>query len=223
MRSTAAMAAARGVSVGAHPGYPDLMGFGRRSIPGISEGEVENLVAYQTGAFAAICALAGHRMTHVKTHGALGNACADDDGLALAVARGIRAVDPALAFMVMPGTATARAAETIGLRPIFEVYADRTYADTFNLSPRSGIGSLIHDPAEALDRVSRMLNEGRLISTGGKSLAVEIDSICLHGDSPGAVRMAQVLRQGLEAAGWTIAPTIKPLRLMGVDPSINKD
>jgi UPF0271 protein len=110
----------------------------------------------------------------------------------------------------MPGTATARAAETFGLRPIYEIYADRTYSDTFNLSPRNQKGSVIHDPADILERVMRMLSEQRLTSTGGKTLAVPIDSICLHGDAPGAVERARVLRQGLEVAGWTIAPAIRP-------------
>jgi 5-oxoprolinase (ATP-hydrolysing) subunit A len=144
-------------------------------------------------------------MTHVKAHGALGNACADDYDLALAVGRAIRAVDLKLGFMVMPGTATARAAEAPGLTTINGIYADRTYADSFNLSPRSEPGSVIHDADVALRRVIDMLSEGCLTSASGKRLTVPINSICVHGDTPGAVRMAKKLRQGLEAAGWTIA------------------
>ena len=210
MRRTAEMARLAGVAVGAHPGYADLHGFGRRPVLGITEREIENLVAYQTGAFASVCALAGHRMTHVKTHGALGNACADDDGLALAVARGIRAVDRDLRFMVMPGTATERAAERLSLAPIREMYADRTYADDFNLTSRRLPGSVIHDPEVALSRVLQMLEEGSLLSVGGKSLAVEIDSVCLHGDTPSAVAMALRLRAGIEAAGHEITATVFP-------------
>lgn len=206
MRATVRLARERGVAVGAHPGYRDLMGFGRRRIPGLTVAEVESLVAYQVGAMAAICALEGHAMTHVKTHGALGNVCADDDAMALAVGRAIRAVDPKLAFMVMPGTATARAAEALGLLSINEIYADRTYGDTFNLSPRSEPGSVLHDVDIVVKRVVEMVSEGCLKSLSGRRLDVAIDSVCVHGDTPGAVAMARRLRKGLEDAGWTIAP-----------------
>lgn len=151
MRRTAEAAAQRGVAIGAHPGYRDLLGFGRRPMTGVSAREVENLVAYQTGAFQAIAALAGHRASHVKTHGALGNACADDDALADAVARGIKAADPSLVFMVMPGTATERAAGRAGLDMIREAYADRTYDDGFNLTSRSVPGAVIGSVETALD------------------------------------------------------------------------
>ena len=208
MRRTIDIARDRKIAVGAHPGYHDLHGFGRRPMPGISVTEVENLVAYQTGAFAAMCALAGHRVTHVKTHGALGNACADDDALADAVARAIVAVDPGLAFMTMPGTATDRAADRHGLRPIREIYADRTYDDSFNLTSRSKPGSMIDDPQLALERTLSMVGEGRLESVNGKVLKVEIDSICVHGDRVYIVAMARTLRDGLVKAGWTIGSKI---------------
>lgn len=206
MRATVAAARARGVAVGAHPGYADLAGFGRRAQAGVTGAEVENLVAYQTGALAGICALAGHPMTHVKAHGALANACADDDALADAVARAVRAVDRSLALMVMPGTATERAADRAGLRPIREVYADRTYADSFNLTPRSRPDALIHDPDTALARVLDMVAEGRIVAQSGKVLRAGIDSVCVHGDSPQAVAMARRLRTGLAAAGVTVTP-----------------
>lgn len=204
MRRTTEMAREASVAVGAHPGYADLAGFGRRPVTGMTEREIENLVAYQTGAFASICTLAGHRITHVKTHGALGTACAEDDDLARAVGRGIRAVDPNLRFMVMPGMATERAAERLGLAPIREIYADRTYAENFNLTSRHLKGAVIEDAEVALTRILRMLGAGQLLSVGGKVMAVEIDSICLHGDTPGAVDMARNLRAGLEAAGYVI-------------------
>lgn len=206
MRRTIALARDNGVAVGAHPGFQDLIGFGRRPLPNLTAREVENLVAYQVGAFGAMCALEGHRATHVKTHGALGNVCAEDDTLADAVARGIRAADPGLAFIVMPGLATERAADRAGLRPIREIYADRTYADSFNLTSRRLEGSVIHDPDAALERVSRMVTERRLESVGGKHLKVEIDTICVHGDNAAAVEMARRIRAGLAAAGWTVAP-----------------
>lgn len=204
MRATVRAARADGVAVGAHPGYDDLAGFGRRAMPGVTAAEVENLVAYQVGAMAAICALEGHPMTHVKTHGALGNACADDDTLALAVGRAIRAVDSSLKFMVMPGTATERAADRLGLRPLREIYADRTYADSFNLTPRSHAGAALHDPVEALARVLDMITNGHITAISGKRLPVQIDSVCVHGDSPHAVTMAHHLRAGLVAAGMTV-------------------
>jgi UPF0271 protein len=204
MRRTAETARLKGVSVGAHPGYRDLIGFGRRPLAGVTAREVENLVAYQVGAFQAVCGLAGLPMRHVKTHGALANACADDEALALAVARGIRAVDPELVFMVMPGTATERAASRLGMRAMREVYADRTYDDSFNLSSRAKPGAVIHDPQAATARALRMVTENRIESVTGKRLAAEIDTICVHGDNPAAVAMARTLRQGLEAAGWTV-------------------
>jgi len=208
IRRTIERARERGVAVGAHPGYPDLAGFGRRPMPGLSVRELENIVTYQIGAFAAMCALAGHRMTHVKTHGALGNACADDDTLADAVARAIRAVDPSLAWLTLPGTATDRAAERFGLRPIREVYPDRTYDDSFNLTSRAKPGSVIHDPNRVLERAMAMVVNGSVESVNGKVLKVEIDSICVHADSAQGVAAAQTLRHGLERAGWTIGSKV---------------
>ena len=168
--------------------------------------EIENLVAYQIGALQAIAALERHPVTHVKTHGALGNACADNDDLATAVGRAIRAVDSNLLFMVMPGTATARAAERLGLAPIREVYADRTYDDTFNLTPRSKPGSVIHDPDQAASTVLRVVEERALTSVHGKRLPIEIDSVCVHGDNPAAVGLARAVRSRLEMAGLKVEP-----------------
>ena len=210
MHSMAERAKARHVAVGAHPGYRDLIGFGRRPVTGVTGQEIERLVAYQVGAFQAVCVLAGYGMSYVKTHGALGNACNDDDGLADSVARGIAAADPDLVWLIMPGTPTERAAERAGLRPAREIYADRTYADSFNLAPRSQPGTVIHDVAEACKRVIEMVSEGRLVSGSGKSLKVEIDSICVHGDNPASVDMARSIRTALEADGWTLAPFAPP-------------
>ena len=206
MRHTIGLARDRAVAVGAHPGYRDLIGFGRRPQTGVTTSEIENLIAYQVGAFQAMASLAGHPGTHVKTHGALGNACADDDAFADAVARGIRAADPGLAFMVMPGTATERAADRLGMRAIREIYADRTYDDSFNLTSRKVEGAVIHDVETALARVIEMVTEGRLESVTGKRLPVRIDTVCVHGDNPAAVAMAKALRAGLEKLGWTVSP-----------------
>ena len=206
MYSMAVKAKAKRVAVGAHPGYRDLIGFGRRAVVGITEREIETLVAYQVGAFQSVCELAGYPMSYVKTHGALGNACNDDDGLANAVARGISAADPGLVWLVMPGTPTERAAERAGLRAAREIYADRTYADSFNLAPRNRPGTVIHDASLACERVLQMVSEGRLVSESGRVLKVEIDSICVHGDNPASVEMARSIRNALEAEGWTVSP-----------------
>lgn len=206
MRATIEAAKMNGVAVGAHPGFADLQNFGRRRVAGLTARETENLVAYQVGAFAAEAALAGHRPTHVKAHGALANMIAEDDTLALAVARAVKAVDPTLMLMVMPGMATERAAEKLGLKPMREIYADRSYADTFNLTDRALPGAVLHDPAAAVAHVRRILDDGAITSVGGKKLKVAIDTICVHGDNPAAVALARTLRADLEANGVTVAP-----------------
>lgn len=204
MRKTVELAKAKGIAVGAHPGFADLINFGRRRIAGLTERELENLIAYQVGAFAAMAALAGQAMTHVKTHGALGNMCNDDEALALAVGRGIKAAAPDALFLVMPGMPTERAAQKLGLRHFREIYADRTYDDSFNLTDRSKPGSVIHDPDQATRHVMRMLEAGAVISVNGRTLKVGIDSICLHGDNPHAVALARMLRSRLESQGVTV-------------------
>lgn len=204
MRKTAELAREKGVGIGAHPGFADLIGFGRRRMPGLTVREVENLVAYQVGAFQAMAALVGYPMAHVKTHGALGNICAEDDELALAVGRGIKAAAPDALFLVMPGMATERAAQKLGLAHFREIYADRTYDDSFNLTDRAKPGAVIHDPEAACAHVLRMIEDGAVTTTSGKTLKVGIDSVCLHGDNPQSVALARLLRQRLEAAGVTV-------------------
>lgn len=206
MRATAEMAKEKGVAIGAHPGFQDLVGFGRRRILGISLRELENMIAYQIGALQAVAALAGHPVTHVKTHGALGNMVAEDDEMALAVGRAIKAADPSLLYMVMPGMATERAAERLGLKAIREIYADRTYDDTFNLTDRSKPGAVIHDTQAAIDHVLRIVRDQAITSVNGKTLKVAIDSVCVHGDNPGSVALARTLRGELEKAGYTVRP-----------------
>lgn len=210
MRATAEMARAKGVAIGAHPGFADLSNFGRRRVPGLTAREVENLVAYQTGAMQAMAALAGYRITHMKTHGAMGNMCAEDDELALAAGRGVKAVDPSLRWVVMPGAATERAALKLGIEHLREIYADRTYDDDFNLTDRSRPGAVIHDADEAIDHVLRMLEDGTLRSTSGKRRKVGIDLICVHGDNPGSVALSRRLRAALEARGVRVKPYNAP-------------
>jgi UPF0271 protein len=206
MRKTIALAKARGVSVGAHPGYHDLQGFGRRAIPGLTSAEIENLVAYQIGALQAIAALAGHRVTHVKAHGALSNVGCADDMTARAIAAAIKAVDPRLIFVVLPNSALARAGEASGLRLVSEVFADRAYDDDAALVSRGKPGAVLHDASPIAERVVRMVQDRAIVSVTGKTIKVDVDTVCIHGDTPGAVEIARAVRQALEAQGIAVAP-----------------
>lgn len=205
MRRIAAQARACGVAIGAHPGYRDLAGFGRNPMPGLSAGEIENLVAYQTDALCAVASLASLRVTHVKAHGALSNAACADAMIANAIAAAIKAVDPDLAFMVLPHTELARAADRAGLRPIHEIYADRAYQDDAQLLPRSQSGAVLHDEDEIAQRLLRMVQEQSIVTTSGKTIPTPVDSICVHGDTPGAVEIAKAVRAALEQNGVTIS------------------
>ncbi len=200
------LARERGVAIGAHPGFLDLWGFGRRQIHGDPPETIRNMLLYQISALAGMARIAGHPITHVKTHGSLGNMAAVDDDLAETVARAVEEIDPELVLVVMPGNALDRAARKTGLRAAHEVYADRTYDEAGNLTPRRTPGAVIHDPAEAEARVLRMLEEGAIRATSGARLPVRIDTICVHGDNPAAVEMARRLRRAIEGAGVRIAP-----------------
>src|SRR5919201_4574433 len=159
MARTFKIAKERGVAVGAHPGYPDLWGFGRRRLP-FSTGEIERLVAYQIGAAQALAAYAGHRVTYVKTHGALGNISEVDREVADAVARAVRAVDASLKYLAITLSEQFRAMERAGIEPIAEIYADRGYTEKGGLIPRGQKGAMIEDPEQAAERVLRMVEAG---------------------------------------------------------------
>jgi len=206
MHRTAEIAKAKGVSIGAHPGFGDLWGFGRRVIRGDSMSDLEKQIAYQVGAMQALAVMAGHKVTHVKTHGAMGNMTNDDDDMAMAVGRAIKAVDPSLVYVVMPGLSTERAAEKLGLPMARVGFADRTYDDSGNLTSRKVEGAVIHDAALAAERVLRMVEDQQVVTVTGKKLKVKIDTICVHGDNPAAVAMARTVRETLEAAGIAIRP-----------------
>lgn len=209
MAQTLRAARAAGVAVGAHPGFDDLRGFGRRPIP-MAPPEVERLIAYQIGALMGIAALTGHRVTHVKAHGALSNMACVDDTLADAIARAIRAVDPGLIFYVLPATALARAGARAGLRLAHEIFADRAYRADATLVPRGQPGAMIHDPALAAANVLRMVEAQAVFAIDGARVPVEIDTVCVHGDGPAALAIASAVRARLEAAGVAIkalAPT----------------
>ena len=200
MRETVRRAAAHGVAVGAHPGYPDLVGFGRRDLR-MSPGEVEDMVLYQIGALAAIAAAEGVRLSHVKAHGALYNMAAKDRGLADAISRAVRAFDSALVLFGLPGSELLRAGEAAGLRVASEGFADRSYEADGSLTSRARPGSVIHDPSEVVARSLRMVREGRVTTREGSEIELRVDTLCTHGDTPGADELTRRLREGLERAG----------------------
>ncbi|TXN00433.1 5-oxoprolinase subunit PxpA [Methylobacterium sp. WL64] len=206
MHETLTLAARAGVQAGAHPGFLDLWGFGRRPIYGERPADVEKVVLYQVGALLALAQDAGCPVRHVKTHGALGNIANADADLALAVARAIRTLDRDLIFVVMPGLETERAGERLGLPLAREIYADRAYAETGNLVSRTHPGAVLHDPAEAAERVVRMIEDRAITCLSGRRIPARIDSICVHGDTPGAVAMAARVRSDLAALGIAIRP-----------------
>jgi UPF0271 protein len=205
MAQTFKAAKAKGIAIGAHPGFPDLWGFGRRRLP-FSAGEIERLVAYQIGAASALATYAGARLGHVKIHGALSNIAGEDETIARAIACAVKAVEPRLAFLAPAGTKLETAGSAQGLMVAREIYADRAYMDAGRLVERSTPGAVLHEAAEAAGRVLAMVLEGAIITISGKRLATGIDSICVHGDSPNAVAMAKAVRARLEEAGIALAP-----------------
>ena len=192
-------ASQEGVSIGAHPGFQDLQGFGRRQIQ-MKPAEVEHITAYQIGALQAMATYAGLKVTHVKGHGALANMAMVDEGYAMAMARAVKTVDPALIFMAHHGSQLQKAAQKLGLRMALEGYADRQYEDDGMLASRAIAGTVIKDAGIAAAQAVRMATHGEIVSRHGKVLKVKIDSICVHGDEPTAVEVATAVRRGLEAA-----------------------
>lgn len=205
MVETLKLARERGVVVGAHPGFADREGFGRRVIP-LNESEIEQLVATQIGALMGAAALAGAVILYVKPHGALHNWAADERPVADAIVRAIKAVSPDLALLATSGTELEHAGRDIGLATFSEIFADRGYLGTGRLVPRSRAGAMIHDPAAATARLVEFLSTGLMPTIEGTAIPLAAQSICVHGDSPGAVAMARNVRAGLEAAGVTVAP-----------------
>lgn len=206
MTKTLKGAGMRGVGVGAHPSFLDLWGFGRRPILGQSPQEIETQLIYQIGALQALAHAQGMKLGHVKPHGSLGNMANDDIELARTVARAIKAVDPGLIFIVMPGLPTERAAEEAGLRVAREIFADRAYADNGNLASRKLPGAVLHDAEEAAARVLEIVESGELVTLGGRRIPVQVDTVCVHGDTAGAVEMARAVRRRLTEAGYTLRP-----------------
>lgn len=193
-----------GVKIGAHPGYADREGFGRRIIP-MTPAEIGRMVAAQVGALQGVAALAGAQVVYVKPHGALANLAADERAVADAIVAAVAALPGNLAVLAISGTALELSARAATLPVFSEIFADRGYLATGRLVPRGQPGAMIHDPIAAADRLLGFLHSGLMPVVDGDPIRLDAHSICVHGDSPGALGMAQLIRQRLTAAGVTIA------------------
>jgi 5-oxoprolinase (ATP-hydrolysing) subunit A len=203
MRDTVALALEHGVAVGAHPGFPDPEGFGRRELQ-FSPADVEDFVCYQVGVLAAIAAAQGVRLQHVKPHGALFNMAVRDAALADAIARAAKIIDPALILFGLPGSQLIEAGERAGLRTAAEGFADRAYLPDGTLVPRQQAGSVIVDSTAVIPRVIRMARDHVVEAIDGTAVTLVIDTICVHGDTSGATELARGIRRALSEQGITV-------------------
>lgn len=203
MEKTVALAKRCGTAVGAHPGFPDLMGFGRRNMV-ITPDEAKAYVRYQLGALYAFAESQGVRIQHVKPHGALYNMAAVDEKLARAMCEAVYEFDPEIIFMGLAGSKMIEMAEAVGLRAASEVFADRAYNDDGTLVSRKLPGAVIKDKDLAIRRVVRMVKEGKVESVNGTDIAIRADSICVHGDNPKALEFVKNIRETLIAEGVEI-------------------
>jgi 5-oxoprolinase (ATP-hydrolysing) subunit A len=207
LRRVCGQAAERGVVIGAQVGYHDLAGFGRRAID-VDPGALTNDVIYQIGALDGFARVAGTRVRYVKPHGALYNMAVHDAVQAGAVVEAILLYDASLPLMGLPGSVLLTLAREAGLRTVTEAFADRGYTPEGTLVPRSQPGAILHDPQQVAERIIRMLTTGLLTACDGTDVTIAADSVCVHGDSPGAVEMAGALRKALVAAGVDIRPFV---------------
>ena len=212
MRATVAMAARQGVAVGAHPGFDDREGFGRRPMQ-LSSAELADLLLYQLGALDAIARAEGVDLHHVKPHGALYNQAERDEAMAVGIIAGVRAFDPQLRVVGRAGSAMAQAAAALDHPFTAEAFADRRYRADGSLVPRSEPGAVLTDPAEVAAQVRRLVTDGEVVSGDGTRVAVAFETLCLHGDTPGAAALGARIRQELDALGVSVAAP----RLVGVD------
>ncbi len=194
-----------GVAVGAHVAYPDLVGFGRRAMD-IASDELTADVIYQIGALQGLARAAGSEVSYVKPHGALYNTIAHDQRQALAVIAAIKALDSSLILVALAGSPLVELAREQGLKVVAEAFADRAYHADGTLVSRREVGAVLHDPEQVAQRMLRLINEGGVESVEGKFTCIEADSICVHGDSPGAIAMARQIRTTLESHGIAIRP-----------------
>ena len=200
LRGTIRLAKAQGVAVGVHPGFPDLAGFGRRELH-VTPQEAEDLVLYQIAAVAGVAAAEGVKIQHVKPHGALFNMAVRNAELSSAIARAVAAFDTSLILFGLPGSEILNAGRAAGLRVAAEVFADRAYEPDGSLASRRKPGAVIHDAAAVVARAVRMVKEHTVVAIDGSVVALEADTICVHGDTPGSDELAAKIRTGLEAAG----------------------
>ena len=205
MNQTMRTAIEKGVGIGAHPGFADLKGFGRRQLP-LAHDELANAVAYQLGAAQAMARRAGGQVRHLKLHGALANMASVDHALARVCYQAALDVDPDIVIMVLAATAQEETARELGCNWAGEIFSDRAYNDDATLVDRSLPGAVLHDAAIAAPRILKMLEAGSIIAESGKHIPAQIDTICLHGDTPGAVTMARGIRRHLTDAGITLVP-----------------
>ncbi len=203
MRETVRLAEAHDVAVGAHTSFPDLVGFGRRNIE-VSPQEAKNDVIYQIGALQAFTS--GQRLQHVKPHGAMYNRAVVDEDLARYICEAILEVDTNLILIALAGSRWVEIAQDMGLRVAREIFADRALNPDGTLVSRSKEGSVLHDVGEVAERSLRMVREGKATAVNGDAIDVEADSLCIHGDTPGAVEMAKVLRQQLDTESVAVTP-----------------
>lgn len=211
MRRTVRWAAAENVAVGAHPGFPDLVGFGRRNMQ-IDAAQLRDLVLYQVGALESIARSEGVRLQHVKPHGAMYNMAVDDIGIAGPIAAAVASCSPELILFGMAGSALERAAKQHSLRFAREAFADRTYQADGRLTPRSVAGAVVEDPDIAADRAVEMVLHGRVRTADGSPLAVPCDTICLHGDNPRALDFARQLHRQLQKHAVSVVPVSQIVR-----------
>jgi UPF0271 protein len=204
MRQTVATAKRHGVSIGAHPSFPDLQGFGRRRID-MAPAELEAMVVYQIGALQGMAAAEGHRVTHVKPHGALNNLACENLELARCIARAVRAAGLELILLAPALSALVRAGREAGLPVVEEIFADRQYTDEGHLVPRSHPQAMVHGAEASVRHVMAILDGAALQSIHGKRLPCAAGSICVHGDNAEAVATAQAVREALQGAGYELA------------------
>lgn len=205
LRRTCAQAAEHAVTIGAQVAYPDLAGFGRRFLD-MEPGELTDAVLYQIGALESLAAVSGARVAYVKPHGALYNAVVDHEHQAAAVVRAVREYGRGLAVLALPGSALLRHADENGLQAFREAFADRAYTPQGTLLSRREPAAVLHDPAEVAAHAVRMVTAGEIVAVDGTVVPVEVDSVCVHGDSPNAVAAARAVRTALEQAGVEVRP-----------------
>lgn len=205
MEKTVSLARQNGVAIGAHPGFPDLLGFGRRNMT-VSPAEAKAYIKYQVGALLAFTGAAGVPLQHVKPHGAMYNMSAKDAKLARAICEGIAEVDRSLIVLGQSGSCLLHMAQTCGLRTACEVFADRAYNDDGTLVSRTLPGAMIEDEELAIRRVIRMIREGVVESVNGALVPIAAQSVCVHGDNPRALAFTQTIRQALQNEGIQVAP-----------------